>query len=442
MLIIKSVYMASGIILGATGFSFAVLSLFEKKLRAFYTAIILTVILSFIWSVYYYFLNFSEILLSIPPAFAILVVIMFFAPDGKISAIVIDDSTERVDERDIMFAREEYEPGDPKYEAYYSMRPQYKETDDKIRELPPILSPGGKYYDPIRSRYIDSIFESLEKLLDEVDGEIASDREDVEPVEITESIKKTVLGMGADDVGIAPLNQKYVYSHVGRGPEEWGSKITNNHKYAILFTLEMDYDHVEGAPGLSITEESATRYLQGALISIEIARYIRSLGYPARAHIAGSNYQIMLPPVAYDGGLGELGRLGYLISPRLGPRVRLGAVTTDLPLISDKPKDFGVQDFCRKCLKCAVNCPSGAIPNGDKTEERGVMKWQLNIEKCIRYWRVLGTDCGLCMKVCPYSHPPTFFHNIIRKAIPHSATARWISIHGDDIFHGRKAKSQ
>jgi len=440
MRIIEPIYILVGIVIGITGFSFAISSLFEKNRRASYAALAFTIIIIIAWTGYYYLLNFSTIILSIPPVFAIIMIIMFFAPDGKVSAIAIEDSPERVDERDVMFAREEYEPGDPKYEAYYSMRPLYKEIDDKIRELPPILSHGGKYYDPIRSGYIDSIFESIEELLDKVDDEVSADRQEVDTTEITASIKKAILEMGADDIGIAPLNQNYVYSHVGRGPEEWGSEIVNNHKYAILFTLEMDYDHVEGAPGLSITEESAMRYLQGALISIEIARYIRGLGYPARAHIAGSNYQVMLPPVAYDAGLGELGRLGYLISPRLGPRVRLGAVTTNLPLIIDEPRDFGVQDFCGQCLKCAVNCPSGAIPHGDKVEERGVLKWQLNIEKCIRYWRILGTDCGLCMKVCPYSHPHTFFHNIVRKAIPRSATARRISIRGDDIFYGRKAK--
>lgn len=437
---INLINVTTGIILGAIGFLFAISSLYEKKLRAFYTAIAFAAIILIVWFGYYHFLNFSVILLSIPPAFAILAVVLFFAPDGKISEIEISGSGDRVDERDVMFAREEYEPGDSKYDIYYSAKPQFKEIDDKIRKLPRLLSPGGKYYDPIRSGYIISIFRSVKNLLNEVDGEISADRQAVDAAEVTVSIKKAILEMGAGDVGIARLNQNYVYSHVGRGPEKWGSEIVNSHKYAVIFTLEMDYYHVEGAPGLFMTEESAARYLQGALISVEIARYIRNLGYPARAHISGSNYQIMLPPVAYDAGLGELGRLGYIISPRLGARVRLGAVTTDLPLIADKPKNFGVQDFCRKCLKCAVNCPSDAIPYGDKTDERGVLKWQLNIEKCIRYWRILGTDCGLCMKVCPYSHPPTLFHNIVRKAIPRSATARWISIHGDDIFYGRKAK--
>lgn len=437
---IELIYAAIGIILCVLGLAFAVSSLYEKRIKAFMVALIFTAAISAGWLTYHHFFSFSMIMLSIPPAFVIILAFLFFAPDGKISAIEINKSGERVDERDIMFAREEYEPGDSKYGSYYSMRPENKEIDDAIRKLPPFLEPGGKYYHPVHSSYINSIFIAVENLLNDIDGEISPDREEIDPAKITKTLKWVILKMGADDVGIAPLKQEYVYSHVGRGPEKWGSEIVNNHKYAIMFALEMDYDHVESAPDLHITEESAKKYLKGALISVEIARYIRSLGYPARAHIAGSNYQIMLPPVAYDAGLGELGRLGYLISPRFGPRIRLGAITTDLPLEIDQPKDFGVQDFCEKCLKCAVNCPSGAIPYEEKISVRGVNKWQLNIEKCIGYWRILGTDCGLCMKVCPYGHPPTLFHNIIRKSIRRSAFARGISIKADDLFYGRKAK--
>ena len=253
-----------------------------------------------------------------------------------------------------------------------------------------------------------------------------------------QDIKKRAVEMGADGVGIANLNPMFVYSHVGRGPEEWGQPIENGHRYAVVFLLEMDYGSVECAPDLPIVEETARRYLKAAQISIELAGYIRSLGYPARAHIAGSNYQIMLPPVACDAGLGELGRIGYLVSPRFGARIRLGAVTTDLPMVPDQPVSFGLQDFCDKCLKCATSCPSGAIPRGLPTVVRGVKKWPLNVEQCLRYWRLIGTDCGLCMKVCPYSHPPTLVHNIVRAGVRRSAFARTISIWGDDLFYGRK----
>jgi len=437
---IELIYVTAGIILCAIGLTFAISSLSEKKPRAFIVSLIITVMLIAAWFGYLHISNYSTTLLSIPIIFAVIIIILFFAPIGGISRIEINQTGEKVDERDVMFAREEYEPGDSKYDIYYASRPEYREIDDKIKKLPPLLEPGGKYYDPVISPYIDQIFMSVKNLLTQVDGEIADDRKELNPAEITSKLKKAIIEMGAEQVGIAPLRQEYVYSHVGRGPERWGSEIVNNHRYAIMFALEMDYDHVESAPRILITEESANKYLKGALISVETARYIRSLGYPARAHIAGSNYQIMLPPVAYDAGLGELGRMGYIISPRYGARIRLGAITTDLPLIADKPKNFGVQDFCEKCLKCATNCPSGAISFDKKTRVRGVEKWQLDIEKCIRYWRILGTDCGLCMKVCPYSHPPTLFHNIVRKGIRRSAFARRISIQADDLFYGRKAR--
>ena len=148
-----------------------------------------------------------------------------------------------------------------------------------------------------------------------------------------------------------------------------------------------------------------------------------------------------MPAVAHDAGLGELSRMGYLISSKLGARVRLGGVTTDLPLLTDTPVVLGVQDFCDVCLKCATNCPSGSIPDGPKTTVRGVEKWQLNAESCLRYWRLAGTDCGLCMRVCPFSHPPTFVHNLVRKQIARSGIARRVSVWGDDLLYGRRSNT-
>jgi ferredoxin len=317
------------------------------------------------------------------------------------------------------------------------MRPENREIDDRLRGLPELLAPGGRFHDPVFSEYIASLFEALEKLTVQVDGETAPRRLEREPSLMTAIVKGTARRLGADDVGIAELDPMSVYSHVGRGPEMWGAPIENSHRFAVVIALEMDYEHVEAAPRLPITMESAVQYLKGAQISISLARAIRSHGYPARAHIAGSNYQIMLPPVAYDAGLGELGRIGYLISPRFGARIRLGAVTTDMPLVPDSPRIFGVQEFCTVCRKCAVNCPSGAIPRGGKEWVRGVEKWPLAIEKCLHYWRLAGTDCGLCMKVCPYSHPPTFVHNLVRSGIRRSAFARRIAVWGDDLLYGK-----
>ncbi len=67
-------------------------------------------------------------------------------------------------------------------------------------------------------------------------------------------------------------------------------------------------------------------------------------------------------PIAVEAGLGELARNGNVITRKYGLRIRLGTVTTDLPLAIDSPVDIGVQAMCTDCNKCAINCPAQCIP--------------------------------------------------------------------------------
>lgn len=429
---------STGVALAFFPLAFGVSSYRERKIRAVCISFGMALIIVALLAIDLMWQQLPDGLLYIFSAVVWVIALLYFLPFSKPSAIEIGTITEKVDERDTMFAREEYRFGTNRYSKYYAEHPQYKEVDDRLRQLPEILEQGGRYYDPERAQNIKAIFRAIQTLTTQVDGEVNPARTGKDPSTTTSEIKELVTRLGADEVGIARLNKMFIYSHVGRGPEPWGEPIKLDHEFAVVFTLEMDYGQVQKAPDLPTTEESALQYLRSATISVNLARYIRNLGYPARAHISDSNYQIMLPPVACDAGLGELSRMGYLISRKYGARVRLGSVTTDLSLIADKPVAFGVQDFCSVCLKCAKNCPAAAIPYGDKTPVRGVQKWPLNTEKCLRYWRLAGTDCGLCMRVCPYSHPPTFVHRVVRTGIKHSAIARRISIWGDNFFYGRK----
>jgi len=440
--IITSIYFAFGGIVTFFFACFAVTSIKEHKVRALILSGAIAIVAGVAWFTIPFMFSFPEPYLLLPCKVIVIAALLFFLPIGKTRRLKIGDITGRVDERDVMFAREEYHSGTEKYKTYYASHPELTEIDDKIRRLPELLAPGGKYYDPIRSRFTEAIFESIEGMLTKVDGEVNDAPVEPAAETMTKMVKDMARHLGACEVGIARLNPVFVYTNVGRGPEPWGAPIENTHAFAIAFTLEMDYDHVEAAPGIAITEESAREYLVGANISITLAQHIRNLGFPARAHIAGSNYQIMLPPVAHDAGLGELGRFGYLISPTLGARVRLGAVTTDLPLIPDKPIAFGVQDFCRICKRCAEHCPSAAIPKGEPTMVRGVEKWPLQIESCISYWRAIGTDCGLCMKVCPFSHPRSIVHDMVRFGIRKSKCARTLALWGEHLFYGRRLKYQ
>ena len=67
----------------------------------------------------------------------------------------------------------------------------------------------------------------------------------------------------------------------------------------------------------------------------------------------------------------------------------------------------------------------------------GVNRWKINAESCFTYWNVIGTDCGKCIKVCPYAHPNNLMHSIVRKGIRNNALFRYLAFYLDDYFYGK-----
>ena len=361
--------------------------------------------------------------------------LFFLLPIGRVERDKEEPRT-RIDERDIMFARARLEPGTRNYEDYYTQHPERKAGDDKSRSLPGILSPESSEVNPLVFGATDATFEYIERLHDAVNGPVASEQKVFEAGPGTGYIKGLARYWGARDVGITELKPYHVYSHIGRGKGAYGDPITLDHRYAIAFTVEMDRQLVGTAPAAPTILESAHQYGSAAAIAVQLGNLIRSMGYPARAQING-NYRVVAPLVARDAGLGEIGRMGLLMTPELGPRVRLGVVTTDLPLLPDSPGHApSVLDFCQACKKCADTCPVRAIPTGDREEIDGALRWRIDQEVCYRYWCVTGTDCARCMALCPYSYPDTPMHNMVRWAAQHSGAARRTVIWMDRVFYG------
>jgi ferredoxin len=342
----------------------------------------------------------------------------------------------RVDERDIMFARARLEPGSADYEAYYAMRPEHKAGDDMTRRLPGLLASKGSAFHPLVFGVTDASFELTEALRDAVDGPVAPAPARLESQSITTYLKHLTRYHGAHSVGVTELEPYHVYTHIGRGSGQYGAPVRLSHRYALAFTVEMDHRLVGTAPYAPTVMESARQYVEAAKIAIQVASFIRGLGYPARAHIDG-NYRVIAPLVARDAGLGGIGRMGLLMTPSLGPRVRLGVVTTDLPLARDQRiEDAAILDFCQVCKKCAECCPIHAIPEDDRQENDGALRWRIDPDLCFRYWHAVGTDCARCMAVCPYSHPDTAMHNVVRWAVRRSGAARRAAVWLDDLFYG------
>jgi ferredoxin len=361
--------------------------------------------------------------------------VLFLLPIGRIER-GNDVPQARIDERDIMFSRARLEPGSPNFEAYYAMRPENRSGDDKTRILPGLLSPETSEANPLVFAATSATFDLIEAMRDAVDGTVAQEQTEHQAAAMTAYVKGLARFWGAHSVGITELKAYHVYTHIGRGSGEYGARIALEHRYALAFSVEMDQAMVGTAPTAPTTLESARQYANAAHIAIQLGNVIRSRGYPARAHIDG-NYRVVAPLVARDAGLGEIGRMGLLMTPSLGPRVRLGVVTTNLPLIPDsRSDDPSVLDFCQVCKKCADNCPVRAIPSGDRQELDGALRWRINQDICYRYWCVTGTDCARCMALCPYSYPDNPVHNLVRWAVRRSGAARRAVIWLDRVFYG------
>jgi ferredoxin len=350
---------------------------------------------------------------------------------------------DRVDERDALFHRfYRLVSGTPEFEAYYEAHPDKRAFDDEVRSLPGLGSPESRSFDPLTTPMMAAGFDASEWLAAHVDhpaAPIEGAPVEVDPDDAAQRLKGFARHLGALAVGCTRLDPAWIYSHVGRGEGEWGAPIELDHTHAVAVAVQMRHEMVRQAPRAPTVTETGVEYLESSKIATTLARAIAAMGYGARAHVDG-NYQVMCVPVAVDAGLGELGRLGLLITPEHGPRVRLAVVTTDLPLAQDPPATFGVQQFCDSCLKCADGCPSSSVDGGPRREHNGTLRWQSEQDGCYRFWRRCGTDCAVCVKVCPYSHRASPSHDLVRWLTARNPIARRLAVYGDDLAYGRRPR--
>ena len=433
-------FLATGLAVTLFLFFAALVSYFEHENRA---------VRFFLGSAFVTILIYGLLLISVKPLPELFLWVMVGLPAGLAILLILPiDLTARhikpspkpnfrFDERDIMFSRRLLKPGSKRFEDYYRAHPREKELDDVWRKKPGLLSPKARFYDPVWFNAADSSFETVERMHPFVDGEMSPETINLDPESITKFLKDWLLRSGAHSVGVTELQEYHWYSHLGR-QEPYGAPVEAEHRFALAFTVEMNKDMVGYAPFAPTVLESADQYLRAGILAVKVAALIRKLGYPARAHIDG-NYRIICPLVARDAGLGEIGRMGLLMTPELGPRVRIGVITTDLPLkVDGYTTDKTMIDFCLQCSKCADNCPSKAIPFGDRQWNHNILRWKINPEACYTYWTISGTDCARCIQVCPYSHPDNLLHGLVRKAVKRNSLARTLAVKMDDVVYGRK----
>ncbi len=256
--------------------------------------------------------------------------------------------------------------------------------------------------------------------------------------EATLAVRHAALFFGASLAGMAELNPLWLYAdhfaptredrertipviyggdRFEQSEDAWYIPESVNRVVALAF--EEDYHALANSPGRLASAATGNGYSRMAVTSSQLADFIRGLGY--RAIPAGNGVGPSIP-MAIDAGLGQLGRMGLLVTPKYGPRVRLAKVLTDMPLVPDAPIDFGVTEFCDACMLCAEECPSESVTDGPRTWEGpspsnnpGTLKWYTAVEGCYDF---NGFSCSNCKRVCPFNKPNnSWLHRTIRAMI-------------------------
>lgn len=210
--------------------------------------------------------------------------------------------------------------------------------------------------------------------------------ETADPEALTRDIKDRALALGADAIGIAAYEPSIRFAD---------SEVID-HKAIIVIAMNMSYDLMVNIGPKSQAEVHRVYYEMEAL-GVKLAKEIGAYGYAARTQPNIGDFP--LPALGWAAGLGELGKHGSLISPELGSSFRLSAISTDMPLVSDGPRDLGLDEICSKCQICARFCPGDAIKH-EKKEVNGVQRWYVDTPACEPYFFGLH-GCKICLSVCP-----------------------------------------
>ena len=222
-------------------------------------------------------------------------------------------------------------------------------------------------------------------------------------------IKKVARFFGASLCGITEYDERWTYeSRVDvRDFTEAAVGLPEGLEHVVVLGHEMDEGLVATYPSALAGAATGREYSHEAAIVMQLAAYIRALGYNA---VASMNDTALVIPYALKAGLGEYARNQLVITPETGPRLRFSKIFTDLPLARDAPRRLGVAEFCSICTRCADACPANALPYGPPNADRpnrsaiqGVVKWTSDAEKCFGYWAKLASDCAICLRVCPFN---------------------------------------
>lgn len=214
--------------------------------------------------------------------------------------------------------------------------------------------------------------------------------------ELTDCLRCCALAAGASLVGFADL--------AGLAELPRAVVIVIAHSAAALADLE-------AMPSPAYYQEYLDFNRRLDEIAGQLAGVIAEAGYRGRANpatLGEIDPATLAAPFSHKmaatrAGLGWIGKSALLVTPELGPALRLTSLLTDAPLAVGTPV---VESECGDCTACTDICPGGAV-SGELWWAGRPREEFYDAHACRAALAraadrgIESTICGLCMAVCP-----------------------------------------
>lgn len=190
---------------------------------------------------------------------------------------------------------------------------------------------------------------------------------------LTNDIKSLAINLGADLVGIAPV-ERFKEAPEKLRPE---AHVTGARAVIVITmhipdaTIDM-WAHPPGEPVLPYhTFGHVWLSTRLNLMEFDIIRLVERAGYYALPIMSTQGYgrrvhaEISHRHAAVCAGLGEFGQNGLVLTPEYGPRQRFASIITDAPL--EPSQMYDGPRICDDCYRCIDACPMNAISKKEKS---------------------------------------------------------------------------
>ena len=164
---------------------------------------------------------------------------------------------------------------------------------------------------------------------------------------------------------------------------------------AIVMTIKIGDEIIKESPSAKAKIMNSSLYEKLKEIAFILSKYLEENGQSAEVVVPNEKL-LNLPILAQKAGLGYIGKNKLLITPNLGPAVKISAILTDIENLpfSKENKYSWIKNYCEECEECIEKCEEGSLTK-DKYD---LQKSYFDSEKCIASLQA----CTYCIVKCPF----------------------------------------